>query len=90
MYIEFTLPTVGGGVAAQHSLAIISKDLSAWSEKYNISYTRKIVKYTLRIFLSTPEEYTLFGLTWDAIASNTYSSRRWRFVEPMDPPKKID
>ena len=90
MYIEFTLPTGAGGLAAQHALSFIIKDLNAWSKKYDIRYARKIVKYTIRVFLPGSESYTLFGLTFDSVRSSTFASSRWRFVEPMDPPKSID
>lgn len=90
MYIEFILASGAAGLAAQHSLYIIKLDLEAWSEKYDIKYTSKIVKYTLRVFLPTPECYSMFALTWDDIRTNAYATARWRLVEPMDPPKSID
>lgn len=90
MYIEFTLASGAAGMAAQHSLHIIKKDLSTWAKKYDINYTSKIVKYTFRVFLPLPEQYSLFALTWNDTKSNTYASSRWRLVEPMDPPKSID
>lgn len=90
MYIEFTLPRGASGVAASTALYFIKQDLNYWTQQYNIPYTVKVVKFTLRVFLPDAESYTMFGLTWDHIRSDSHSTYNWHFVDPMIPPNKID
>jgi hypothetical protein len=66
MYIEFHLPSGAGGQAAGHNLAHIKRELRAWSQRYQIPYTEKTVKYTHRVCFNSPDEYTFFALTWDS------------------------
>lgn len=84
MYLEFSLPHGAAGQAAGHALLCIRKDLVDWAIKYDIVYKEKLVKYTLRVFFQDLETYTFFGLTW---VPNFHSSKNYRLVEPMDPPK---
>lgn len=90
MYIEFVLPTGAGGMAAAHASLLIRRSLEEWAEHYNVTFKTKPVKYTLRVFLETPDQYTLFALTWSDFRGNTYATSRWSLVEPMNPPKSID
>jgi hypothetical protein len=83
MYIEFVLPTGAGGLGAQHAAYEIKKQLFDWSNKYQLPYKIKIVKYTLRVILESAETYNFFALTFE-------SQRRWYFVEPMSTPNSID
>jgi hypothetical protein len=65
MYIEFTLPTGAGGMAASHALAMIRDELYDWAAKYDVEYKTKVFKYTLRVTFDSDELYTLFGITWN-------------------------
>ena len=49
MYIEFRLPTGGGGGGAQYVNWHIQEKLEAWAKKYNVKYTKKNIKYSLRV-----------------------------------------
>lgn len=88
MYIEFTLPSGAGGLAAGHARMLIDNEIREWSEQYGISYKTKTVKYTHRIILTTAEDYTMFGLTFSPKSKKFVGwLNSWRFVEPMNPPK---
>ena len=86
MYIEFELPQ-SGFISAYHASIVISMEVAAWAEQYQIPYKIKSVKYTQRVILTKPEDYTMFGLTWDPIADHTWVTR-YRFVEPMKVDKR--
>lgn len=86
MYIEFTLPTGAGGLAAGYTKFYIEKELRAWSEKYGIPYKTKTQNYRLKVTFTDPEHYSFWVLTWVSV---NYSTSRWRLVEPMQPPKDI-
>ena len=65
MYIEFQLrDSEKIPLTISIGLLCIRKDLIEWSQKYGISYTEKTVKYTHRVCLNTPEEYTFFLTSW--------------------------
>ena len=81
MYIEFEM-TQSGFISAYHASIVISMEVAAWADQHQISYKIKSVKYTQRVILTKPEDYTMFGLTWDPIANYTWITR-YRFVEPM-------
>lgn len=61
MYIEFRLPT-GGGI--QYTNLSILQMLSEWAKQYGVAYTRKNIKYTLRVTFDDENMYSLFALTW--------------------------
>jgi hypothetical protein len=65
MYIEFRLPTGGGGGGAQYVNWHIQEKLEAWAKKYNVKYTKKNIKYNLRVTFEDNALYSLFALTWD-------------------------
>ena len=81
MYIEFELPQ-SGFISAHHASIVISMEVAAWADQHQISYKIKSVKYTQRVILTRPEDYTMFGLTWDPSADYTWVTR-YRFIEPM-------
>ena len=64
MYIEFRLPTGGGGGGAQHTNWLIIQKLDEWADQYNIKYTKKNIKYTLRVTFEDVSAYSLFAMTW--------------------------
>jgi hypothetical protein len=86
MYIEFELPQ-SGFISAYHASIVISMEVAAWAEQHQISYKIKSVKYTQRVILTKPEDYTMFGLTWNPIADHTWVTG-YRFVEPMKVDKR--
>ena len=86
MYIEFELPQ-SGFISAHHASIVISMEVAAWAEQYQISYKIKSVKYTQRVILIKSEDYTVFGLTCDPTTKYTWVTR-YRFVEPMKVDKK--
>jgi hypothetical protein len=65
MYIEFQLPNGSAGQAAAYARYHIQLDLKEWERIHGISYTEKTVKYTHRVCFNTPEEYSLFLISWD-------------------------
>ena len=64
MYIEFRLPTGGGGGGAQYTNWAIIQKLAKWAEKYNVKYTKKNIKYSLRVTFDDESAYSLFAMTW--------------------------
>jgi hypothetical protein len=83
MYIEFTLPSGAGGMAAAHTGAYIEKALKKWSDRYGIPYNKKIHKYTLRVTFDSDDTYTFFGLTW--VPDPKYLNwTSYRLIEPMN------
>jgi len=87
MYIEFTLPSGAGGMAAGYTKYYIEKAFKEWHEKYQIPYKVKTQNYRLKITFDNPEHYSFWALTWE---SKSVATSRWRLVEPMNPPKSID
>lgn len=93
MYIEFSLPSGAGGMAAAYTASAIKTHLKAWSDKYDVEILAiKAVRYGLRVTLKEPQYYDFFALTWDPQTSNNLKSWiiKYKFVEPMDPPKPLD
>lgn len=66
MYIEFRLPSGAAGQAAGWAVWHIKNAVEEWSKKHQIPYSQKTVKYTHRVCLNRPEDYTLFFLTWES------------------------
>ena len=66
MYIEFSLPSGAGGMAAAYTASAIKNHLAAWSEKYDVEILAiKAVRYGLRVTFKDPKYYDFFALTWD-------------------------
>jgi len=65
MYLEFRLPTGSGGMAAQHVNSLLSRELNDWAQEFEITYDKKIVKWTAQVTFRDPRHYTLFALTWN-------------------------
>lgn len=84
MYIEFALPTGAGGQAANYVNFLLNEELHEWSDRYNIPYNTKLVKYTKRITFDDEKTYAFFALTWNP--KNTQFSwylLNYRLIEPM-------
>lgn len=75
MYIEFRLPAE----QASFSNAILNNALHEWSDKYDIPYNTKIVKFTKRITFDKDEHYSLFAMTWNQNQDWAVLDR-WRIV----------
>ena len=80
MYIEFTLPTGAGGLAAQLAIGAISKALVIWAEKYNVTYVKKNIKYIIRVTFEDESLYSHFALTWNPTQNHQL---KFRLIEPM-------
>lgn len=83
MYIEFSLPTGAAGQAAGHANMIINNHLIEWSNRYQIPYTSKIVKYTKRITFEQDEHYSIFAMTWNP-GKKYPALERWRIVSDLN------
>ena len=87
MYIEFRLVAGGNGHGAQsaaaHANHIINSALHEWSNKYQIPYNTKIVKYTKRITFDSDESYSLFAMTWN-VDQKLHVLGRWRIVSDLN------
>jgi hypothetical protein len=79
MYIAFSLPTGAGGMAAGHAAAVLKRAIHEWAEQYDIPYTTKIHKYTLRLCLEKEEHYTHFELSWNPPG---YFKRHYQLIKP--------
>lgn len=84
MYLEFQLPTGAGGMAAQYTNSVLTRNLNAWSEQYDIAYIKKIHKYTVRVTFETDKHYSFFAMTWRPQSDKmlTYLTN-YRLIEPM-------
>ena len=65
MFIEFQLPTGSAGMAAGMMLQTIKRELAKWSERYDIPYTSKTVKYTHRVCFEEDKLYGFFVMSWN-------------------------
>jgi hypothetical protein len=58
VYIRFT-------VHYMDELEDIKQEIKSWSERYNIHYTHKTIKYYYRVGFNEPEHFSLFTMTWN-------------------------
>ena len=85
MYIEFQLPMGAGGMAAQYTNSVISRNLDQWSNRYGIAHIKKIHKYTVRVTFDNEDFYSFFALTWNPTAENMlHYLTNYRLIEPMN------
>ena len=70
MFIEFQLPTGSAGMAAGMMLQTIKRELNRWSERYNIAYTSKTVRYTHRVCFEEDKLYDFFVMSWNPKGSD--------------------
>ncbi len=85
MYIEFQLPTGAGGMAAQYTNHMLAQNLTAWSNRYNIAYTKKVHKWTVRVTFDKDETYSFFALTWNPTGEKMMNYlTHYRLIEPMN------
>jgi hypothetical protein len=83
MYIEFSLPHGSAGQAAAHASYIITQALHTWSDRYEIPYNVKNIKYFKRITFDDDAHYSLFAMTWDP-DKKYYFLSRWRIVSDLN------
>lgn len=85
MYLEFQLPTGAGGMAAQYTSSILNRNLTDWSNLYNIAYVKKIHKYTVRVTFDNDQTYSFFALTWNPKGDKMLQYlTNYRLIEPMN------
>ena len=89
MYIEFSLPHGAAGQAAIHANAIITRALHDWSDRYNIPYNVKNVKYFKRITFDDDALYPFFAMTWNP-DRKYYALSRWRIVSDLNNKSTFD
>ena len=70
MFIEFQLPTGSAGMAAGMMLQTIKRELTRWSERYDIPYTSKTVRYTHRVCFEEDKLYDFFVMSWNPKGSD--------------------
>jgi len=70
MFIEFQLPTGSAGMAAGMMLQTIKRELTQWSERYDIPYTSKTVRYTHRVCFEEDKLYEFFVMSWNPKGSD--------------------
>lgn len=89
MYIEFSLPNGAAGQAAAHANYIITQALHDWSDRYNIPYNVKNIKYFKRITFDDDAHYSLFAMTWNP-DRKFYALSRWRIVSDLNNKSSFD
>ena len=89
MYIEFSLPTGAAGQAALHANHIINQALHAWSDRYNIPYNVKNIKYFKRITFDDESIYPFFAMTWNP-DQKFYALSRWRIISDLNNKETFD
>lgn len=65
MFIEFYLPEGVQGQIAASMYHLVREDLDKWSNRYNVSYRCKHVKYRLRVTFDRDQDYSFFVTTWN-------------------------
>jgi len=83
VYIEFQLPNGSAGQAAAHANRIITLALHDWSDKYNIPYNVKNVKYFKRVTFDQDEHYSFFAMTWNP-DKKIHVLGKWRIVSDLN------
>ena len=65
MFIEFQLPTGSAGMSAGMALQSIKREIDKWSQRYDIPYTSKTVRYTHRVCFEQDNLYNFFVMSWN-------------------------
>lgn len=89
MYIEFSLPQGAAGQAAAHANHIINCALHDWSDRYDIPYNVKNIKYFKRITFDEDAHYAFFSMTWNP-DRKFYALSRWRVVSDLNNKTSFD
>lgn len=85
MYIEFRIPSGGGGMPAQYANYWLRQNLQAWSERYNVEYRTKHIKYTVRVTFDDDKMYDFFAMTWRPKSQHMQNVlEQYRLIEPMN------
>jgi hypothetical protein len=80
MYIEFSIPSGGGGMPAQYTNHWLKHNLKSWAERYSITYRTKDIRYTVRLTFDDDKLYDFFALTWNP---RNPELKNYRMIEPM-------
>lgn len=83
MYIEFRLPTEPSLQATALANRLITEHLQEWSNRYNVPYKTKLVKYTRRVTFEDDAHYSLFAMTWN-LNRKFYALGKWRIVSDLN------
>lgn len=83
MYIEFGLPREPTGQMAGLTTSLLNRYLREWAEKYQIAYTKKNHKFTVRVTFDEDRFYDFFAVTWNPDSKFKEYLLNYRFVEPM-------
>lgn len=83
MYIEFSLRNVTVVGASARDNYLIDQALDAWSNRYQIPYRTKTVKYKKRVTFDSDESYSLFAMTWNP-DRRYYALSRWCIVSDLN------
>ena len=85
MYIQFNIPSDGGGMPAQYVNYWLKHNLKFWAERYNITYRTKDIKYTVRVTFDDDKLYDFFALTWNPKSDQMQSAlTEYKLIEPMN------
>lgn len=83
MYIEFSLYNVTVVGASAHANHLIDQALDAWSNRYQIPYQTKTVKYKKRVTFDSDDSYSLFAMTWNTERKHS-ALDQWRIVSDLN------
>jgi hypothetical protein len=72
MYLEFELPQGVDGQLSAWANNALNHSLHEWSDRYQIPYNTKIVKYKKRITFDEDKFYNFFMLTWQAKTHHSF------------------
>lgn len=82
MYIEFDIRD-DDNMFDIHANRIINKALHEWSDRYQIPYNTKTVKYIKRITFDCDEHYSLFAMSWNP-DQKLHVLGKWRIVSDLN------
>lgn len=86
MYIEFDLAKADSllpGLVMYRANLIIDRELTLWSNRYQIPYRTKTVKYKKRVTFDSDESYSLFSMTWNT-ERKFRALGKWRIVSDLN------
>lgn len=86
MYIEFELARPDDplpGLVMYRANLIIDRELTLWSDRYQIAYKTKREKYKKRVTFDSDKSYSLFSMTWNSERKFGALSK-WRIVSDLN------
>jgi hypothetical protein len=88
MYIEFDIRD-NDNMIDGYANRMINRALHEWSDRYQIPYNTKTVKYTKRITFDQDEHYSLFAMSWNP-AEDLHALSKWRIVSDLNNKTSFD